>query len=42
MRLTQKQRASIKDTFLEIFKNGEIYLFGSRVDDMKKLELLKK
>ncbi len=36
MRLTQKQRVSIRDTFLNIFKNGEIYLFGSRVNDMKK------
>ena len=26
----------IKKAFLEVFKSGNIYLFGSRVDDTKK------
>lgn len=26
----------IKKAFLEVFENGEIYLFGSRVDDTKR------
>jgi len=36
MRLTQKQIKAITTTFKEIFKEGEIYLFGSRVDDSLK------
>lgn len=36
MRLTKFQYRSIKNTFLEVFEKGEIYLFGSRVDDNKK------
>jgi len=36
MRLTTKEQKAIKDTFLEIFSKGEIYLFGSRVDDSKR------
>ncbi len=36
MRLTQHEIASIRNTFIEIFKNGEIYLFGSRTDNTKK------
>ncbi len=36
MRLTNKQHQAIKNTFLEVFESGEIYLFGSRVDDSKK------
>ncbi|MBL0687803.1 MAG: nucleotidyltransferase domain-containing protein [Sulfurospirillum sp.] len=36
MRLTQYEIVSIKKTFLEVFKHGSIYLFGSRVDDTKK------
>ena len=36
MRLTKIQHKSIKNTFLEVFKQGEIYLFGSRIDDTKK------
>lgn len=36
MRLTNIEIESIKRTFLEVFKCGEIYLFGSRVDDTKK------
>ena len=36
MRLNKKQHQAIKDTFLEVFEVGNIYLFGSRVDDSKK------
>ena len=33
MRLNEVQQEVIKKTFFEIFEEGEIYLFGSRVDD---------
>ena len=33
MRLTPEEIDAIKETFTEVFKEGEIYLFGSRVDD---------
>lgn len=36
MRLTSFEIKSIKKTFLDVFKEGKIYLFGSRVDDTKK------
>ena len=36
MRLTSTQHQAIKKYFLEVFKEGEIYLFGSRVDDSCK------
>ena len=36
MRLTTFEISSIKNTFNNIFKDGKIYLFGSRVDDSKK------
>ncbi len=36
MRLTSKERESIKQTFLKVFQSGDIYLFGSRVDDTQK------
>ena len=36
MRLTPYQQKAIKRHFLETFKEGEIYLFGSRVDDSAK------
>ena len=36
MRLTDFEIKSIKQTFLEVFENGDIYLFGSRVDDSLK------
>lgn len=36
MRLSVKYRQVIKKYFYEFFQNGEIYLFGSRVDDTKK------
>jgi predicted nucleotidyltransferase len=36
MRLTTFEIESIKKIFKEIFKDGSIYLFGSRTDDTKK------
>jgi len=36
MRLTKHEITSIKKVFKDIFKDGKIYLFGSRVDDSKK------
>ena len=36
MRLTNHEIKAIKDTFYEVFEDGDIYLFGSRVDDSKK------
>ena len=36
MRLNDLEQNSIKKAFKDIFKNGEIYLFGSRVDDNKR------
>lgn len=36
MRLSQRYIEVIKKYFKEFFQNGEIYLFGSRVDDSKK------
>ena len=36
MRLTPHQHQAIKKHFLNIFKEGDIYLFGSRVDDTKR------
>ena len=36
MRLTTLQHQAIKRYFLEVFKEGQIYLFGSRVDERKK------
>ena len=36
MRLNEYEVKSIKESFLSVFKEGEIYLFGSRVDDTKK------
>ena len=36
MRLSKKYIEVIKDSFNTVFKEGEIYLFGSRVDDAKK------
>ena len=34
--MSSKDYKSIKESFLELFHNGDIYLFGSRVDDAKK------
>ena len=36
MRLTGFELKSIKQTFLDVFEDGELYLFGSRVDDSLK------
>jgi predicted nucleotidyltransferase len=36
MRLTPFEISSIKQAFTEVFGEGEIYLFGSRVDDTKR------
>lgn len=36
MRLTTTQHQAIKKYFLEVFQEGEIFLFGSRVDESKK------
>ncbi len=36
MRLSKRYIAIIKDKFQEFFKEGDVYLFGSRVDDKKK------
>ena len=36
MRLTESEILSIKEVFQNVFKHGEIFLFGSRVDDTKK------
>jgi len=36
MRLSEKYISTIKEKFIEFFDEGDIYLFGSRVDDNKK------
>ena len=36
MRLTSFQREAIKRHFYEVFKEGKIFLFGSRTDDEQK------
>jgi len=36
MRLSKTDVDNIKSVFQDIFTNGAIYLFGSRVDDTKK------
>ena len=36
MRLSSVQHQAIKKYFIEVFKEGEIYLFGSRVDNNRK------
>jgi len=36
MRLTDNERELIKKAFYETFRDGKIYLFGSRVDDTKR------
>jgi len=36
MRLTHNEVKAMKESFSEVFQNGKIYLFGSRVDDSKK------
>jgi len=36
MRLKEFEINAIREVFIGIFKEGEIYLFGSRVDDSQK------
>ncbi len=36
MRLTDSEINAIKQTFLDLFHEGKVYLFGSRVDDTKR------
>ena len=36
MRLSSRYKSVIKKYFNQFFNDGEIYLFGSRVDDSKK------
>jgi len=36
MRLSTSQHQAIKKYFIEVFKEGQIYLFGSRTDESKK------
>jgi len=33
MRLSNFEISSIKNTFYDVFKNGDIYVFGSRIND---------
>jgi len=36
MRLSEKYRREIKEAFSQVFGEGKIYLFGSRVDGRRK------
>ena len=36
MRLTEFEIRAIKKVFLDVFKEGNLYLFGSRVDENKR------
>lgn len=36
MRLNEFELQKIKEVYKKIFKHGELYLFGSRVDDTQK------
>ncbi|NOQ29802.1 MAG: nucleotidyltransferase domain-containing protein [Helicobacteraceae bacterium] len=36
MRLTQFEQNAIKKAFIETFENGDIFLFGSRVDNTQR------
>jgi predicted nucleotidyltransferase len=36
LRLTQSEIEAIRCTYLDVFRNGSVYLFGSRVDDNQK------
>ena len=36
IRLNSFEVDAIKKAFKEVFKEGEVYLFGSRVDDTKR------
>ena len=36
MRLTKNEIKAIKNSYFKVFKSGDIYLFGSRVDESKR------
>ena len=36
MRLNQQYISVIKQSFKDVFQSGEVYLFGSRIDNSKK------
>jgi len=36
VRLTESEIRAIQETFLDVFESGEIFLFGSRIDDTKR------
>ena len=36
MRLSQQTADDIKQAFLQVFEKGELYLFGSRVNDSRR------
>jgi len=36
MRLSSEVRSVIQDVFVQVFEKGDLYLFGSRVDDARK------
>jgi len=36
MRLSSDVRCVIQDAFVQVFERGDLYLFGSRVDDARK------
>ena len=36
MRLTDQEQFAIVECFRQVFGMGDVYLFGSRVDDTKK------
>jgi len=36
MRLSPEVTRVIQDTFVQVFERGDLYLFGSRVDDTRK------
>jgi predicted nucleotidyltransferase len=36
MRLKENEIKKIKEVFAKVFEHGELYLFGSRVDDSKR------
>jgi predicted nucleotidyltransferase len=36
LRISKEEAEAIKQRFVETFKNGKIYLFGSCVDDTKR------
>jgi predicted nucleotidyltransferase len=36
MRLSLEVTRVIQDTFVQVFEKGDLYLFGSRVDDARK------